>query len=74
MAKLLYYQSQGYFKFLPGEIIELHDAVTGKNPGRLHPNERIISMNLGISLLDMGTARTIYQRARELGRGMGLPL
>ncbi len=73
-AQLFYYQSQGYFKVLPAEVIELHDVVTGKIEGRQGPDERIISMNLGISLLDMGTARTIYEKAIELGKGTELPL
>jgi ornithine cyclodeaminase/alanine dehydrogenase-like protein (mu-crystallin family) len=73
-AQLYYYQSQGYFKVLPHSIMELHDVVTGRIPGRTGHYERIISMNLGISLLDMGTARTIYDRAREIGRGTELSL
>jgi ornithine cyclodeaminase/alanine dehydrogenase-like protein (mu-crystallin family) len=73
-AQLYYYQSQGYFKILPPSVQELHDVVAGKIPGRGAGHEIVISMNLGISLLDMGTARTIYDKSMEMGRGVKLPL
>lgn len=73
-SQLRYYQQSGYFKTLPGSIRELHDVVAGKLRGRKSPEERIISMNLGISLLDMGCARVIYDRATSLGIGMEMPL
>jgi ornithine cyclodeaminase/alanine dehydrogenase len=73
-AQILYYQSQGYFKTLPPLIDELNDVVAGKIPGRVNNDELIVGMNLGISLLDMGSARLLYDRAKERKKGIELPL
>ncbi|MDQ7823617.1 MAG: ornithine cyclodeaminase family protein [Candidatus Eremiobacteraeota bacterium] len=72
--QILYYQSQGYFLALPERIDELCDVVTGKIPGRTGEEELIVGMNLGISLLDMGTARLVHDKAKALKKGTGLPL
>jgi ornithine cyclodeaminase/alanine dehydrogenase-like protein (mu-crystallin family) len=43
-------------------------------PGRETPEEKTIACNLGLALDDMAVARTLYQRAVELGKGAWLPL
>ena len=46
----------------------------GLKPGRESDDERIFSMNMGIAVDDMVTARVLYERALERGAGVRLPL
>jgi ornithine cyclodeaminase/alanine dehydrogenase-like protein (mu-crystallin family) len=48
--------------------------VAGKVPGRQRPEERTMSINLGLALDDMATSIRIYKRALAQGIGTFLPL
>ena len=64
-----------YFGTIPENIYaDLGDLAAGFKPGREDPMERIFSMNMGIAVDDMVTAKLVYERAREKGAGARLPL
>jgi len=64
-----------YFREIPENIsADLGDLAAGFKPGREDPMERIFSMNMGIAVDDMVTAKLVYERAREKGAGTRLPL
>jgi ornithine cyclodeaminase/alanine dehydrogenase len=69
-----YYRDHGYFQSTPEPSASLEELVVGKKPGRLHPDERLIAINLGIALEDMAVAPEILRRARTQGIGTRLPL
>lgn len=64
-----------YFGGIPENIYaDLGELAAGLKPGREDPLERIFSMNMGIAVDDMVTAKIIYKRALESGTGTKLPL
>lgn len=64
-----------YFKDIPSTVYaDLGELAAGLKPGREHDDERIFSMNMGIAVDDMVTARVLYERAVERGAGVRLPL
>ncbi len=64
-----------YFSGIPANIYaDLGDLSSGKKPGRQNDKERIFSMNMGIAVDDMVTAKVLYQRAVEKNAGVRLPL
>ncbi|MFB3884589.1 MAG: ornithine cyclodeaminase family protein [Thermodesulfobacteriota bacterium] len=64
-----------FFKGIPERIYaELGELAAGLKPGRETPFEKIFSMNMGIAVDDMVTAKLIYGRAREKKAGTKLPL
>ncbi|MCD6378582.1 MAG: ornithine cyclodeaminase family protein, partial [Planctomycetes bacterium] len=64
-----------YFAGIPEEIYaDIGELAAGKKPGRQNDNERIFSMNMGIAVDDMATAKIIYQKAVEMNIGTMLPL
>ena len=64
-----------YFGGIPESIhADLGDLAAGTKPGREAADERIFSMNMGIAVDDMVTARVLYERALERGAGVRLPL
>jgi len=64
-----------YFGTIPKPIYaDLGDLAAGLKPGREYPMERIFSMNMGIAVDDMVTARLVYEQARKKGVGTRLPL
>ena len=73
-AQMRYYRQAGYFKDTPEPYADLSEIVTGRKPGRQRPDERTITINLGLALEDMATAIRIYRRAQENGLGVQLPL
>jgi ornithine cyclodeaminase/alanine dehydrogenase-like protein (mu-crystallin family) len=73
-AQLEAIRSTGYFQDTPAPYADLGEIVSGRKPGREHPEERIISMNLGLAIEDMATGVQVLERARELGVGTRLPL
>jgi ornithine cyclodeaminase/alanine dehydrogenase len=76
VPQLLATREQGvYFGGIP-EVIhaDLGDLAAGTKPGRETDDERIFSMNMGIAVDDMVTARVLYERALERGAGARLPL
>jgi len=67
-------EHKGFFSSLPYEITELADVVGGRAPGRRSPEERIISIHLGLALEDMATAARLLQLAESKEIGAMLPL
>jgi ornithine cyclodeaminase/alanine dehydrogenase len=73
-AQLSYYREVGYFKTTPEPYADLGEIVTGQVPGREEREERTISLNLGLAIEDVASARIVYKRALEAGVGVELPL
>ena len=64
-----------YFGGIPAVIhADLGELAAGLKPGREDDAERIFSMNMGIAVDDVVTARVLYELARERGAGTRLPL
>lgn len=64
-----------YFGGIPGRIhADLGELAAGVKPGRESDEERIFSMNMGIAVDDVVTAKLLYERALERGAGVRLPL
>jgi ornithine cyclodeaminase/alanine dehydrogenase-like protein (mu-crystallin family) len=74
MEQMRYYRREGYFKETPEPYADLGEIVAGLRPGRESPEERTMSMNLGLALDDMATAIQIYKSAKARGAGVELPL
>ncbi len=74
VAQLRHYQQMGYFQDIPPIYADLGELVSGQKPGRENATERTIAANLGLAMDDMAVAPLIYQRAREKGIGVWLPL
>lgn len=74
LAQMVTTRALGYFKETPQPYADLGEIVAGKKPGRESPTERCMAMNLGLALDDMAVAPTIYQKAKEMGLGVWLPL
>jgi ornithine cyclodeaminase/alanine dehydrogenase len=76
VRQLLSTKKEGvFFKGIPEKIYaELGELAAGLKPGRENPSERIFSMNMGIAVDDMVTAKLIYERAREKQAGTKLAL
>jgi ornithine cyclodeaminase/alanine dehydrogenase len=73
-AQFQYYKSVGYFGQTPDPYADLGELVAGLKSGRREEKERTLAINLGLAMDDMAVAPTIYQRAKELGLGVSLPL
>src|SRR3972149_7431618 len=71
-AQMRYYRQAGYFKDTPEPYADLGELITGQQPGRQRPDERPMTINLGLALEDMATAIRIYHRA--LSKGLGVEL
>ena len=64
-----------YFSGIPDRIYaDLGELAAGKKPGRQNSRERIFSMNMGIAVDDMVTAKALYRKAVERGIGIKFPL
>ncbi len=64
-----------YFSGIPDNIYaDLGEIVAQLKPARQDDVERIFSMNMGIAVDDMVTAKIVYERALEKGIGTKLPL
>jgi len=76
VAQLLETKAHGvYFKGIPRNIhADLGELAAGLKKGRSDARERIFSMNMGIAVDDMATAKVLYQRAVEGNVGVRLPL
>lgn len=72
--QLTYYKKLGYFSNIPDVYADLGEIVSSKKPGRENPDERIMSMNLGLAIEDMATAILVYEEAKKTGVGKTLPL
>lgn len=74
VGQLEYYRTVGYFADIPAVYADLADIVIGNKPGRESPEEKIMSMNLGVAIEDMATASRIVEAAKRKGIGTWLPL
>jgi len=72
-AQMDYYRSKGYFKDVPKPYADLGEIVAGKKPGRESPEERTMSILMGIAIDDAVTAQLIHARAVAGNVGMMLP-
>lgn len=72
--QLEYYRTVGYFRDTPDPYADLGEIVTGARPGRESEAERTISVNLGLGIEDVASARIIYQKALAAEVGIDLPL
>ena len=53
---------------------ELGEIAAGVKPGRQNDTEKIFSMQMGIGIEDLVTAKLLYDRALQAGAGARLPL
>jgi ornithine cyclodeaminase/alanine dehydrogenase len=74
VPQIMHFKSEGYLKAIPEIYADLGELVIGKKPGRENDQERIMSMNLGLALEDIGVAKKIYLLALERGIGKTLML
>ncbi len=74
LGQLAYYREVGYFRDTPEPYGDLGEIVTGRKPGREGPEERTLSLNLGLAVEDVATALLLYRRAEAAGVGVDLPL
>jgi len=76
VSQLLSTKEHGvYFGGIPKNIYaDLGELAAGLKPGRQNERERIFSMNMGIAVDDMVTAKVLYQKAVKTGAGVRLPL
>ena len=74
VAQMTYYREVGYFAHTPEPYADLGEIVTGAKPGRTSAGQRTMSMNLGLAIEDVATARILYERAVARGVGVRLPL
>jgi ornithine cyclodeaminase/alanine dehydrogenase len=73
-GQLSYYRTLGYFADTPEPYADLGKIVTGQALARESRMERSMSLNLGLAIEDVASARIIYDRALKLGVGTELPL
>lgn len=73
-AQFQYYKSTGYFQQTPDPYADLGELAIGAKPGRQSPEERTMTMNLGLAMDDMAVAPAVYQAAKEKGLGTALAL
>lgn len=57
-----------------GDVVELHEIVSGKRPGRKSPEEITIFKSNGIALWDVAAAGYVYREALKKGKGKELKL
>jgi ornithine cyclodeaminase/alanine dehydrogenase-like protein (mu-crystallin family) len=74
LAQMRYYRNEGYFRDTPEPYADLGEITAQLKPGRRTADERTATINLGLALEDMVTARRIYQRAEVMKIGSRLPL
>ena len=74
VEQFAYYNTLGYINYLPEDVIDLSELVSGKHPGRRSDEERTMACNLGIAAEDMAVASAVIDRAKAAGIGTWLPL
>ncbi|MBW2066641.1 MAG: ornithine cyclodeaminase family protein [Deltaproteobacteria bacterium] len=74
IPQLLLYQQRGYLRDIPRVYADLGELVTGKKKGRESPDERTMTVNLGLAIEDMAVAPLVYERAVKNGTGTWLSL
>lgn len=73
-GQLEHLQEYGYFLNVPPVHGELGEVAAGLRPGRVKASDRIVSINMGVSVEDVTTARKVYDQAKEKGLGAALAL
>lgn len=69
------YDSNGSFPGgMPEPYAELGEIVIGKKPARENDKEKILGFNTGLAIDDMALAKVVFERAKEKGIGVTLPL
>ena len=76
IGQLLYgKEHSGHLRKIPDVIdAELGEIAAGVKPGRQNETERIFSMQMGIGIEDLVTAKLVLDRALQAGAGARLPL
>lgn len=74
MPQLQHYRQMGYFQKIPDIYADLGELATGAKTGRETPDERTMTVNLGLAIEDMAVAPLIYRRAKEKDIGTWLTL
>ena len=72
VAQFRYYQQQGYFSDFPELHADVSDVIASGRPGRTSPEERIMSVHLGLAIEDAAVARRLYEKAVESKIGQWL--
>jgi ornithine cyclodeaminase/alanine dehydrogenase len=68
-----YYRHNGYFGEFPELYADLADIVSSAHAGRASPDERIMSMHLGLAIEDAAVARRLFELAVDSNIGQWLP-
>ncbi|HBV88748.1 ornithine cyclodeaminase family protein [Desulfosporosinus sp.] len=68
------HRKMGYFSSVPTVYGDLTDLVSGKKSARLNDSERIIAINLGLSLEDIAVAALVCEHAERKGLGQLLSI
>jgi ornithine cyclodeaminase/alanine dehydrogenase-like protein (mu-crystallin family) len=55
-------------------VTEIGEVLLGKKPGRRSREEITVYKSTGLAVEDAATARLVYDRAREQGVGVKLPI
>lgn len=67
------FADRGFFQGKPVRLdAEFGDVIAGNATGRSSDDERIMCINAGLSLYDIGLAQKVYERARDRGAGTWL--
>jgi ornithine cyclodeaminase/alanine dehydrogenase-like protein (mu-crystallin family) len=74
LAQMAYCRTIGYFQNTPQPDSDLGEIAAGLKPGRTGPDQRTMTMNLGLALDDMAVGPEIYRRAKKQGIGTWLAL
>lgn len=72
IAQFEYHRNLGYFGGVPPVSGELANLISGERPGRTNELEKILAINLGLSLEDIAVAALVYKLASEKGIGTAL--
>lgn len=68
------HRAMGYFSSVPTVYGDLAGLVSGKISSRINDSERIMAINLGLSLEDIAVAALVYNHALKQGLGQLLPV
>ena len=74
VGQMLHLKDYGYFLHVPPVTAEVGEVAAGRKPGRRRAGDILMSMNMGVSVEDVATARLVYDAAVAQGRGVRLPL
>jgi ornithine cyclodeaminase/alanine dehydrogenase-like protein (mu-crystallin family) len=72
--QLVHLKGQGYFIDAPTPDVDVGSVAAGLRPGRRSPRDSIVSLNMGVAVEDVATAKEIYELARSRGVGVDLTL